>query len=507
MNTPDNSENVPDESSNPQERDLEMDPEPELDPEIAAEVTGGGNDEFTIEALNEEAMPYRFQSIKRVNEDILGCKEKPISDLRQNDYHPRSHLDPTELDAHVESIEQHGPTGLIVRPIEETAEYEVIRGRRELAALRRIHGEDSDWLVPCIVRDVDDREARLIMLDADDRFVGLTPAQKARVYAQLISVDYTEDDQSLAEYLDETRSAATSIKLPSNVHPAVEALAEELRSGADAIARRLRLLVVPDRLQRQVAADELPLRVAEVIADGLRNLDDPAARREQMLEVATETESSTPEELAKLRNRIETIREMYDQGEAPHEQIDALEQTRADRKQALEEAYSEALSWYNGYELTDELSPNATIDLTDRAELVSTTCIEELARLDEERVEPLTETIGVLTTDRDRATEHLQIYREEDRNSCVFCGYQEMSESGLESWIGHLDNQLTEKKAQKTTLSQTQEKLGRHARKLSDRCTEFEDACTQLEQARARHTEDEHDDAAGTGADDSIDSS
>lgn len=106
------------------------------------------------------------------------CKEIPLSELHDFKGHPFKVLDDEKMQETVESIKNYGVlTPGIVRPRKEGG-YEVIAGHR------RKHGCELAGLstMPVFVRDYNDDEATVIMVDTNIQRENLLPSEKARAY-------------------------------------------------------------------------------------------------------------------------------------------------------------------------------------------------------------------------------------------------------------------------------------------------------------------------------------
>lgn len=457
------------------------------------------SEEVVIDELDDEdARPHQFKPIHRVNDDAFGVAEKRICDLHEPEYDPRESLDPNEVAARADAIAKpHGHADLIVREIEGAPEQcEVLKERLDLAALRHLHGEDSTHQVPCIVREVDDRTAMLVMLSAYDWQVGLTAAEKARMYAKLISVTYGDDEQSLEAYLNSQREADDPIELPSNNHSQVEALADDLRPHASVIARRLRLLIVPEPVKTLVRDEELSVRNTAIIADGLRKIPDAAVRRKKMSALASEcaldAESITRSE---LRDRVQSMWEAYDaqqdDGEQwSKEQIEDLEAQLSTQQRDLRELVASAINYYNGHELTiEEVATDNRHEVSERALMVAERCEEFYEHLYEARVEPLTEQKGACKRDRTRTEENKSIHSDEERDDCSYCGRPDLTERDLDNRIDRLDAEIDDLTDRIETARSERDTFRNKGRQLEEFVDDLEATKSQLDRAREQYTD------------------
>ena len=99
-----------------------------------------------------------------------------ISDLHPFKNHPFKVLDDEEMAKTVDSIKEFGVlTPAIVRPRSEGG-YEIVSGHRRCHA-SEIAGKET---IPCIVRDLDDDAATILMVDANLQRETLLPSERAK---------------------------------------------------------------------------------------------------------------------------------------------------------------------------------------------------------------------------------------------------------------------------------------------------------------------------------------
>ena len=102
----------------------------------------------------------------------------PLSELHPFDGHPFQVRDDEEMDKMVDSVKEYGVmTPAIVRPRRDGG-YEIVAGHRRCHASRRA-GVDT---MPCIVRDMDDDTAIILMVDSNCQREHILPSEKAKAY-------------------------------------------------------------------------------------------------------------------------------------------------------------------------------------------------------------------------------------------------------------------------------------------------------------------------------------
>ena len=131
-------------------------------------------------------MPKRVgQKIKMTSIDELlcvpsvsGCDEIEVAKIHPFKDHPFKVLDDDKMHELVESIMMNGVlVPVTVRPIEDGA-YEMISGHRRLYAVKEIGLEK----IPAIIKNYDDDEAVLAMVDSNLQREEILPSEKAFAY-------------------------------------------------------------------------------------------------------------------------------------------------------------------------------------------------------------------------------------------------------------------------------------------------------------------------------------
>lgn len=102
----------------------------------------------------------------------------PLSELHPFEGHPFQVRDDEEMDKMVDSVKEYGVmTPAIVRTRRDGG-YEIVAGHRRCHASRRA-GVDT---MPCIVRDMDDDTAIILMVDSNCQREHILPSEKAKAY-------------------------------------------------------------------------------------------------------------------------------------------------------------------------------------------------------------------------------------------------------------------------------------------------------------------------------------
>ena len=102
-----------------------------------------------------------------------------VSKLRPFEENPYQIRDDAEMDALVESVREYGVlTPLIVRPIENTDEYEVISGHRRLHAAQKAGITE----IPALIYALDRDAAAIAVVDSNLHREHILPSEKAFAY-------------------------------------------------------------------------------------------------------------------------------------------------------------------------------------------------------------------------------------------------------------------------------------------------------------------------------------
>ena len=179
----------------------------------------------------------------------IDCNE--IDSFQQHPFKVRDNQDMDEL---IESIQKNGVImPCIVRP-KENGRYEMVSGhRRKHAAIRA--GLDS---LPCIVRDLDDIQATILMVDSNAHRPYILPSEKAYAYKMRLEAMKRQGFRS------DLTSAPVGQKF------SVEQIAENSTDSKTQIQRYVRLTyLIPELLQMVDNSVEKPIE-AEALSMAMR---------------------------------------------------------------------------------------------------------------------------------------------------------------------------------------------------------------------------------------------
>ena len=181
-------------------------------------------------------------------------QEIPIDQIDDFPNHPfKVRMDDNMIEM-AESVKQHGIlVPAIVRP-KENGHYEMVAGHRRKLACTLI----AKLQLPCIVRELTDEEATVIMVDSNLQREQLLPSEKA--FAYKMKLDAIRKQQG-------TRTDLTSVPLGQKLgQTSREALAEKSPDSNTQIQRYIRLTsLIPEILEmvdNSVAKEKDKLQIA-----------------------------------------------------------------------------------------------------------------------------------------------------------------------------------------------------------------------------------------------------
>lgn len=177
-------------------------------------------------------------------------QEIPLTELHPFKDHPFHVVDDEKMREMSESVVQYGVlVPGIVRPRPEGG-YEIVAGHRRKRA-SELAGKET---MPVIVRDMDDDEATIIMVDSNLQREKILPSEKAFAYKMKLDAMKHQGQRRdltcvpLAHKLDKKKSR--------------EILSEQVGESQDQIRRYIRLTELVPRLLALVDKEKLPLRPA-----------------------------------------------------------------------------------------------------------------------------------------------------------------------------------------------------------------------------------------------------
>jgi ParB family transcriptional regulator, chromosome partitioning protein len=174
----------------------------------------------------------------------------PVDSVLPNPYQPRTVFDDERIEELCHTIRTHG----IIQPIvvrKREGGYELIAGERRLRAAKKLGMER----IPAVVREMSDTEAASAALIENLQREGLTAIEEAAAYQKLIKL------HGLTQ----------------------ESLAQRLGKSQSTIANKLRLLTLPEEIQRALLERKITERHARAFLS-LENSEDQIRLLGEILE-------------------------------------------------------------------------------------------------------------------------------------------------------------------------------------------------------------------------------
>ena len=186
----------------------------------------------------------------------------PLSELHDFPNHPFKVRDDEAMQETTESIRQYGVlVPAIVRPREDGG-YEIIAGHR------RRHGSELAGLsaMPCIVREMDDDTATILMVDSNIQRENILPSERAQAYKmKLEAIRRKAGRPAKAEEIDTSENGGQNGHDLRGIKSR-ELLAENSDDSARTIQRYIRLTELTPELQQMVDEKKIGMTPAVEIS-------------------------------------------------------------------------------------------------------------------------------------------------------------------------------------------------------------------------------------------------
>ena len=207
----------------------------------------------------------------------------PLSKLHDFPNHPFKVRDDEAMQETVESIRQYGVlVPAIVRPREDGG-YEIVAGHR------RKHGSELAGLqnLPCIVREMDDDTATILMVDSNIQRENILPSERAQAYK--MKLEAIRRKAGRPAKTEEKDVPDNSVQVGQNFDGKTsrELLAENSPDSSTQIQRYIRLTELSPELQQMV--DEKKIGMTPAVEISYLKPEE-----QQMLLTAIDSEQATP---------------------------------------------------------------------------------------------------------------------------------------------------------------------------------------------------------------------
>lgn len=179
---------------------------------------------------------------QKPNEQV---QQIPLSEIRPFKNHPFKVTDDELMQQTIDSIMQVGVLNpAIIRPAPEGG-YEMIAGHR------RLHAADLAGLktIPAIVRNLDDDEAVILMVDSNLQRETISPMERAQAYK--MKLEALKHQGKRVDLEEKSTSTQIAQKL------SVEKVAAEAGTSRDQVRRYIRLTELLPEVQKKVDSKEI----------------------------------------------------------------------------------------------------------------------------------------------------------------------------------------------------------------------------------------------------------
>ena len=207
----------------------------------------------------------------------------PLSELHDFPNHPFKVRDDEAMQETTESIRQYGVlVPAIVRP-REGGGYEIIAGHR------RRHGSELAGLsaMPCIVRQMDDDIATILMVDSNIQRENILPSERAQAYKMKLEAIRRKAGRPAKEAENLPEENCDQVGHNFDRKRSVEIVADEAGESKSQVQRYIRLTELSPELQQMV--DEKKIGMTPAVEISYLKPEE-----QQMLLTAIDSEQATP---------------------------------------------------------------------------------------------------------------------------------------------------------------------------------------------------------------------
>ena len=207
----------------------------------------------------------------------------PLSELHDFPNHPFKVRDDEAMQETAESIRQYGVlVPAIVRPREDGG-YEIIAGHR------RRHGSELAGLsaMPCIVRQMDDDTATILMVDSNIQRENILPSERAQAYKMKLEAIRRKAGRPAKEAENLPEENCDQVGHNFDGKRSVEIVADEAGESKSQVQRYIRLTELTPELQQMV--DEKKIGMTPAVEISYLKPEE-----QQMLLTAIDSEQATP---------------------------------------------------------------------------------------------------------------------------------------------------------------------------------------------------------------------
>ena len=207
----------------------------------------------------------------------------PLAELHPFPNHPFHVRDDEAMQNTVDSIKEYGVlTPGIVRPREDGS-YEIVAGHR------RKHGSELAGLsdMPCIVREMDDDTATILMVDSNIQREDILPSERAQAYKMKLDAIRRKAGRPAKNAEISTAGNCDQVGHNYDGKRSVQIVADEAGESKTQVQRYIRLTELQPELQQMV--DDKKIAMTPAV-----ELSYLKPEEQQMLLTAIDSEQATP---------------------------------------------------------------------------------------------------------------------------------------------------------------------------------------------------------------------
>ncbi len=231
-----------------------------------------------IEALLSEIVTQPIEQQTSQNQDVsnVNIEHIDIEKLKPSKWQPRSIFNEESLKQLAESIKHSGIIEpLVVSPLED-GYYEIVCGERRWRAAKMVQLKQ----VPVIVKNLNDKQKRLLSLVENLQREDLNPIEEAEAYKKLIE-EYNLTQEELSEFIGKDRSViANTLRLLSLPHEVINFVRDGLISAGHArVLAGIKQTEIIMELVNKIVQDKLTVRDIENISKALKQKSYPKKKK------------------------------------------------------------------------------------------------------------------------------------------------------------------------------------------------------------------------------------
>ena len=189
----------------------------------------------------------------------------PIQDICPNREQPRKKFAREKIDALVASIKLHGVIQpIVVRPLEKG--YEIVAGERRWRASREAGLKE----IPCIIKEMNDRQGVEIALIENLQREDLNPMEEAMAYKRLMDA-YKVTQEEISAAVGKSRPHITNTIRLLNLDEGIQemVISEELTSGHARTLLRILDVEMRHEIAKRIIQNNLSVRETEELVSNL----------------------------------------------------------------------------------------------------------------------------------------------------------------------------------------------------------------------------------------------